>query len=321
MPFNIEPLDASASEENITILLGRNILLKILEDPAAEALLEDSLVEKLVSVQNLCSEKNVNLIQSVLKTDVYQELSKSDDWLGKLYDFEDIDQFESSIERLRKERRLSWEAAEKKVGLRWLQSRERKLVKLEAEIKKEMGLEVLEPEVLIVCPRCENLAGIGEFKGALKCEECRKVIVRDKARRMHVHCVAEPIRTVWKSGLWFEAYFARLLRRLDWKTWVKVHIMGASGVSHEIDILAIKGGNIFVAECKSGKVSRNDVFNFLTKTQDLKVNMGLLVLLGKLPEPDTEEFVAKNRQLSMIDSIMGLKESQILEKLRQELPA
>lgn len=202
-----------------------------------------------------------------------------------------------------------------------LKAKEKRNLQLEEEIKKIIGLDLLEPAIALICPHCKNVLQIGEFKGTLKCKICEKDVSRSSAKRFPIHQVPEVLKKVWVSGLWLEAYFAKFLRKLNCKTWVKVHIMGASGVPHEIDVLAIKEGNIIVAECKTGKVSRQDVFNFLTKTQDLKVHMGILALLESLPEPETKDFVKKNRLLHLIDNMKSKKDDQVLSDLKSVVPA
>jgi len=107
---------------------------------------------------------------------------------------------------------------------------------------------------------------------------------RKDVERVPIHRIAEPVKRLWVKDFWFEAYMAKLFEKLGWTTWTAVHIMGSSGVPHEIDVLARKESNVVVVECKTGDVSRNHVFTFLTKTQDLKVNLGILALMRALPE-------------------------------------
>jgi hypothetical protein len=67
MPIHIEQLDSS--EDNVTLLLGRNILLKIVEDQASKSLLKSPLVEELIAVKGLCNTKTVKSIEDLLAAD------------------------------------------------------------------------------------------------------------------------------------------------------------------------------------------------------------------------------------------------------------
>lgn len=112
---------------------------------------------------------------------------------------------------------------------------------------------------------------------------------------------------------------ARLLRKLGYKTWTGVHVMGASGILHEIDVLAIRKGTVLNVECKTGKVSRNAVFNFCTKVGDLKSHVSILALIQKLPESETREFVKKNPAIIRLEDMGKRRESEIVNYLKGRL--
>jgi hypothetical protein len=152
-----------------------------------------------------------------------------------------------------------------------------------------------------------------------KCLSCNETIGEEQIERIPISKIPDEIKTLWRSNLWFEAYFANLLRRLNFQTWVGIHAMGASGILHEIDILAIRRGVVIVGECKTGKVSRNDVFNFCTKISDLKAHVSILALIKELPEPETREFVRRNPAIIRLENMGKRKEEEILHELDQRL--
>jgi hypothetical protein len=314
--MRIIELDKTASDSNVTLLLGSNILLKMFEDSESESLLKEITVKKLLNVENLTDDKTVNALDALLRTPgLTQVTTPSRDmtptwsmisWgsvLEKSY-FEMIDD-NTELEM---------------VSSDVLERREKELLENEREVKELTGIQFLEPTVALLCPSCRRLLYIGEFRGTRTCPECKQDISRADATRLPIHKVPDTLRKAWEAGSWFEAYFAKLLRKLDWKTWTRVHIMGSSGVPHEIDALAVKSDNVIVCECKTGKTTRNDVFTFLTKTQDLKVQMGILSILGKLPETETRDFIRKNRLLFLLEDMREMKDGEIVEKLRQGLP-
>src|SRR3989337_1486492 len=71
MPFHIEELDSSAREENPTIILGKNILIKIVEDSNKQAFLKNRLVKKLLSIPDLCNDDTRQLIENLLIHEAY----------------------------------------------------------------------------------------------------------------------------------------------------------------------------------------------------------------------------------------------------------
>jgi Holliday junction resolvase/predicted RNA-binding Zn-ribbon protein involved in translation (DUF1610 family) len=330
MPIYIEQLDSSASEENVTLLLGSNILLKITENAEAKSLMAAPLVEKLTSTKDLCSQRTVDALRRLMDEDENYLLPSYFQQASWRYTANRLRNLavplNLALSTRKLDEKLNYELTSHyhfmrsgSSAKRTLQKHEKSILELEEHLRKLTGLELLIPSVVIVCPFCKSVVKSGEFKGTLPCPNCTKEMTRSQAKRLPTHAVAESIKKVWDTGLWFEAYFARLLRNLGWKTWVNVYMMGSSGVSHEIDTLAIKEGNIIVVECKTGKVTRNDVFNFLTKAQDLKAHTGVLALLGELPEKETRDFVKKNRLLAPLENMRSLKESETLERLKAAL--
>jgi len=340
MPIKIEPLDSSATEENITLILGKNILLKIIEDPEKQRLLENKVVKQLISITNLCHEDIRLLIE---------ELALFEDSIIRTYQVEPI-----PIEAIREpsslkpgETEISQETKEALISISsemqdsmkeygrvildqisnlWRKTGEEIVKKayestasLGEDIKKKTGFEILVPSNILLCPNCKLILSLEEFSGSKVCNLCKNEITRKQAERINVDRINPEVKKVLKKNLWFEAYLARLLRRLGCKIWTSVHVMGASGILHEVDVLAIRKGTVLVAECKTGKVSRNDVFNFCTKVGDLKSHVSILALINELPEPQTREFVKKNPAIVTVENMGKMKEAEILSELRDRL--
>ena len=144
---------------------------------------------------------------------------------------------------------------------------------------------------------------------------CNKEI--GEVERIPIYKVRENIKKIWFNNLWFEAYLGKLLEKLGWKTWVGVYVMGALGVPHQIDVLGIRQskGIVLAVECKTGKFSRNDVFNFCTKIGDIKAHIAILALLEELPDPATREFVKKNPAIIRLENMKNIDEKEIFSKL------
>ncbi len=213
------------------------------------------------------------------------------------------------------------------------------------------NLQILEPTVMLQCPKCtspiiappakgsapldafdyrnlyqlidEHREGggvvFGEVMGQIKCFICGNVFGRKDALRIHIHKVKDSIAKVWNKNVWLEDYVARLLKEVGWQTWSHVNVLGASGLRHEIDVLGVKGSNVLISECKTGQVTRQQVFNFWTKVYDLRSHVSLLALVGKLPEPETREFVTKNPSMALLEGLGEMKRQDIREVLSKSI--
>lgn len=141
-------------------------------------------------------------------------------------------------------------------------------------------------------------------------------VSRVTATRLLIHDVDPDLAQAWQQNLWFEEYVAGLLWSLEWKIWTHVHVLGMSGILHEIDVLAIKKSFIICVECKTGKVAREDVFNFSIKMSDLKAHIGVLAFLRQLPEPETRKFVQKNPGLVVLENLGEKQKAGILDEIK-----
>jgi RNase P subunit RPR2 len=342
---------------NIKIIHERNILLKIVEDEHLNALLNENAVKRLLSIPNLCHNEVRMLIDNLMRleatltmpkfvrgflrfgrkvealqelsnvfTDLFKNLKKSEyyqilekDIMGSLEKgfkerFEKMSSEDEENLRINLLSSLGVVVTEKQ-----LLREDRKLVSIEKKIKEKNGSEILVPFQVLICPNCNVVLSTEEYKTSKKCAMCHKSIRRNKAKMVYVHGVPQPVKEVWSRNLWFEAFIGKLLRKLKWKTYLHVLVLGSSGIFHEVDILAIKKGTVLVSECKTGKVKRQDVFNFWAKVTDLKAHMGLLVLLQGLPESETRRFIEKNPMIISLEKVRELKEDQIIDKLMKRL--
>jgi len=350
MPIRWEILDSSTKEEDITVILGKNILMKIIEDPNKQSLLKNDVVKKFVSIPNLCNDDIRRIIDKLIEQETYltapslvktlmQEKDKLEALEPVLHLLEQIMApikeakfFKALEESALREDKLVEKLLEQKdllpdlmfrikgkIDKKQLSEYEKKILSIGKEIEEKTGFKILVPSTLFVCPKCKAILFSQEISNK-KCLSCNEEISEENAERISIYKIPDEIRNVWLSNLWFEAYFAGLLRKLGCKTWISVHAMGASGVLHQVDVLAItKNGTVLVCECKTGKVSRDKVFNFCTKVADLKAHISVLALIRGLPEPETREFVKKNPAIIRLENIGKMKEVDIVTDLEHRL--
>ena len=355
MSISIIPLDSIVAKESITILIGKNILLEIIKDPVMQTLLDDKLVKRFVEAPNLCHDDVRFLINELFKEEV---LMGAPNFAMSLFEISQSPEFEVFVSITKKMesffqnlvnsefQKTIWQEFEKiikakfdkmpkeemesfkadflrrtigKADMKAVQNGNQKIISIGEKIQEKTGVDILVPSSLLLCPKCEVILSIGEFRGSKKCYICSQSVKRESMERIPINQVHDKIREIWRRNIWFEAYMARLLRRLGFQTWTSVHVMGASGILHEVDVLAIRKGTVLMCECKTGKISRNDVFNFYTKLGDLKAHFSVLALVGELPEPETREFVKKNPTIVSLENMGKMMESEILKHLGRKL--
>jgi rubrerythrin len=350
MPFRVIPLDASyVNKEDIVIVLGRDIILGIIENPQSRALLEKESVKKLVSTVDLPRDDIRLLIDKLMTQDAYifspSLARKLLDAKGELQKLEPTirtlnEMFQSVInskfaktytrrmqksialeEEMPKELvpdllfRVKGEADEKQI-----RAYEKELQLTDQELRAKIGFSLVVPSTLFVCPKCHVIVYAKEINEG-KCVICGKELSIKTLKRISVYHVSDEIKEVWNSKLWFEAYLAELLKKIGFRTWVHVNVMGASGILHEIDVLAInrKNRTVIACECKTGKVSRGEIFNFCTKTDDLKSHISILALLGELPDPETRRFIQRKPAVIRLEKMGQISQHDALAELRQRL--
>lgn len=345
----IEWLDSSAKKENPTIIIGKNILLKIIEDEKKQVLLNDPVVKEFVTIPNLPNNSTGLMVDKLIDQDVYldtppllrnilankdefeQSMKKMEVFL-KLFQPLVESQFAKGYEEVIKvEEEKIKEMAENKelrqdlmfrvkgqVDEKFVSTYEKNLLSISEQFEERTGVKIIVPSNLFICPKCNTHLWDREIDDK-KCLSCNSPINQSNIKRIPIYRVHEGIKNIWKSGLWFEAYLGSILQKLGYKTWIGVHVMGASGILHEIDVVAIRDGTLIVCECKTGKISRNDVFNFYTKSGDTKAHISILALIGSFPDTQTRDFVKRNPAIIRLENMGTMDASEVLSELKHRL--
>ena len=341
-------LDSSAKEENPTIIIGKTILLKIIENEKTQSLLKDPVVKKFVNIKNLSHETTRQLISNLIEEeakfsapnfvkklmaqkDALEALAKSIEPIEKLFEpikntqlfksLQDITPKDEITEGLMKNKKISQDFMFRvtgKIDENIVNDYEKRMLTLNKKLKKNSGVSLITTSTLFLCPKCNIVLATHEFTNN-HCLICDSDYGEEQLKRIPIFRVPDKIKKVWSSNLWFESYTAGLLRKLGFKTWTGIHVMGASGILHEIDVLAIKDGSLIVCECKTGNISRQNVFNFITKANDLKAHVSILALIGELPEPHTRQFVRRNPAIIRLEKMGKMEETDILTDIENRL--
>ena len=377
VPFKTHELDSSLKEEEATIIIGKNIILKLVEGLDQNALFKDPYVRLFLKTPDLTYKDTIKKINRLVEIDyrldtlAYQEsflgFAQSlffDPHVRKKFLGEKADrEFEESMKKSMKEvkiekslrdfskllkelKRMSEEEIDRfseamsmiftklpeayfEFVKKTIEESNKQSIKIEKSLKtKNDKLELLRSIAVPFCPHCRKSLFLGDtsryglIKGSVKCRSCRKKVTNKNVTYLYMNRLHPSLLKVWNRGIWLEEYFASILRKLGWReTWTHVYVLGASGVRHEIDVLGIKGSRVCLVECKTGKVSRADVFNFWTKVFDIRSHISLFVSLEEMPDPETRRFLQNNPSIILLEKIEEKHVNELIEELRNSIIA
>ncbi|MGO9643772.1 MAG: hypothetical protein ACLPY5_03375 [Candidatus Bathyarchaeia archaeon] len=341
MPITDIPLDEVVRKENGIILHGKNRLLKVVEDYDVKQFLSQKDLHELLSTRDICGKGFREIMDELIETE----------WQGGT-GLERASGRSWSTRRLLKSKMTRERGVGRKI-VGELESSIQKLQKLpglEQKIKRfNKNLRVLDPVVLVSCPKCripinvkegsEELSSKrdeirfwvpffrssklhvlkGELRRSVRCEFCGNIVTKANAKRTNLPTIKRNIRLCWESGLWLEEYFSRLLTDLGWRTWPHVQVQGSSGVRYEVDVLGVKGSSILVCQCKSGSVSNQFLSNFSTKIYDIRPQVSILASTERLPKSAMRETVAKDPSMILLEKIGEKGKKHIMNQLRSRI--
>lgn len=186
------------------------------------------------------------------------------------------------------------------------------------EIKSLVDCGVLSPLIRLVCPNCKQSSpGFSvsivweELEGKIFCSHCGTPY--DLKKQLEAFSVDENARQALGQGLWLEEFVADVLTNLGC---VKVQV-GVIVDTLEIDVIAIRHGEIILAECKAGDVNFTDLTIFSHKVRAIDPDRAVIITTSKvLPNAKKEIESIKNREKKEIMQIEG-KLKNIREKLRK----
>ena len=300
MAITIEQLDDDAKNNDITILVRKDLILKFV--PGRSVLDSEEALQKLIKIHNLLSSDILDKTKELVKLseEISQGLSRSIELQEnfakhKIFRPIIIKQFEKIKKNITK--------------------KGKRVKKLEEEI----GLFLAKDYHLHFCPKCKSYQADSPESLPLNCKFCGQKMKWGKP--FIFTRFLDTKTTAYLHGLWLEDYIAKLLRVKGWRTWCHGLVMGSSGIYHPIDVLAInpKDGLVLVAECKSGAIKGKDIFNFSAQYLDIKSNYGFCFSLKELSDPRGRDYMKKTPGLYLLDNLEGLSDEEIIKKISEHL--
>lgn len=290
---NILQLTVKYNNELITTFFHKEFSFRIQENNLKTVRIVKDLSEQIKAKKNLLTEGNFTKIKRVLELD---EGIKSS--------------ITTSSKDTKKSTKDEFGDLEDKIG-----KRSGEIEKIE----RKLGLVFLRNDKIPYCENCysyrrgQTLVKAGTITLSLTqtpiCSICNNQMLKNKRIRYLPGTVSH-----YLLGGWLEDYIANLLERLGWSTWTSIYIVGASGVSFEIDILAIKNGYMMIGECKSGKIKQEHLTNFLSKFNEIRSHYAFFFSLASV-EKTMETMVEKNPAFHLIQG--NLNDNKILKELQK----
>jgi len=305
MSLNIEQLDNSSKEENITILVGKSLVLKYI--PGKSILDSKKALQDLINTPDLLPGDIIKKVQNI------RSLSE-----GISSNLVDSMTFQ---ERFGKMMRAREGKAFKEIAYKSLEGLRKDIVRKSSKIKKieeEVNLYIPEFHHLYFCNNCKGYLADSVESMPDECKGCGQKV---KQKKPTLAKFLDKRVTDYLNGLWFEDYIAKLLRSIGWKTWCHGSVMGSTGICYPIDILAIDSvGKVLVGECKSGvNVKSKDVLNFSAKYFDIKSNYGFFFSLKELRDSTIKDYMDRTPGLCLIDGLEVLSDGEISKNIKERI--
>jgi hypothetical protein len=302
MSLTIEQLDGSALTENVTVILGKYLIIKYI--PRQSILDSHPGLKQLISTTDLL--KNVELTANIKKL-----VSLSKQFKELVSDnIKSRDRFiiPKSAERKNK--------AFKNFLYKSFNDKREKMLSKADEIKdldRQIGFNFSELGVLFYCDDCHSYLGNSEVSLPSNCPLCDKVPNLSNGKTVSI--LNAPV-LAYLNGLWFEDYVAKILNNNGWAARCHGKIMGASGNLFPIDILAInQAGLVMIVECKTGNVGGKDIMRLAAINGDIKNSYGVFISQKVVEGIEEVNFLKRKPDMQFVDGIEGLSDDGVFQKI------
>jgi len=166
------------------------------------------------------------------------------------------------------------------------------------EEEKNIELLILSSTNIHFCKKCARIISIDKFnRRTCFCGE--KITKISQVKQIPIHHFNPKLINFLDRNYWLEYGVDYLLRRNNLQTLVGYHVLGHSGVWHEIDNIADSKleNHRFFCECKNAEVTVNDIFVFSGKMIDVGCTRGYIFTTS---DKGSNEIVRLARSKNMV---------------------
>jgi len=182
-------------------------------------------------------------------------------------------------------------------------------------LKNKTKLKIFNQSVLYYCKECSSLIEKDEFKS--KNCSCGKRITKVSDTEKQTAAQVNPeVEIFFKNNMWLEYGVELLFKQKNYQTECGVYILGSSGVSHEIDIVAERESDYIrtIGECKNKEIQIDDIFKLSGKMQDTGCNYGYIFSTGVMQSDDVYR-LAISRNIKIIEKVLEKTTKEMQDKI------
>lgn len=297
---------AGIEKEDFSLLVGKAVLLKFTEQPSP--LDRSGSLRRLLSSRDLLlDEEKLGALSSLLEANAELQAALTAS-IRRRSLIQSTEGIEPKLLDLYKRRLTGY----------------KELVKISSDtirkIQNELKLYLAQPQDLYFCKKCDAYLGPIDETLPNKCQACQEPATGKANSTTSFRLIDDGMHN-YLQGSWVQDYVARLLRKAGWKIWTECLVMGASGVSHQIDLLAVHEatGRVMIAECKTQAVS-DHAFQLITQFADIQPGFALLISRNPMNECDGKSLIQKKPGLKLIE-LAGKSDAEISSILTGYLDA
>ncbi|MFA5771117.1 MAG: hypothetical protein WC974_00065 [Thermoplasmata archaeon] len=203
---------------------------------------------------------------------------------------------------------------------------QKKVVKLSNEIqdsisdfeeRRHIDLSILSSTTVHVCKDCAKIISLNKFKRCI-CTCGKKISDISQVKRIPINHFNDKLIRFLEMNYWLEHGVDYLLRRKNFQTLVGYHVLGHSGVWHEIDNIADSRSENYrvFCECKNAEVTVNDIFVFFGKMNDIGCTRGYVFTTSKDVSVEIAR-LARSKNIDIVSDVLTREVQSLLKDIRE----
>lgn len=185
------------------------------------------------------------------------------------------------------------------------------------EKKHKNKLNILESLNLYVCSDCKKIIFKDRFC-SMTCDCGKKIENPSDCNNITIYMLGKNIINFIENSMWLEHGIDYLLRKKNFNTLCGFHILGHSGIWHEVDNVAEMKSDILriFCECKDKNIAVNEVFVFAGKMVDIGCTRGYMFTTS-LNTSEEVKHLARSKNITIIEQVLEKDDKKIIKEIKE----
>lgn len=185
------------------------------------------------------------------------------------------------------------------------------------EEKRRIDLAMLSSTTVHFCKKCAEIISLNRFKRRV-CTCGEKISKISQIKQIPINHFNDRFINFLEQNYWFEHGVDYLLKRKNLQTLVGYHVLGHSGVWHEIDNIAESNNENyrFFCECKNAEVTVKDVFVFSGKMIDAGCSRGYIFTTSKEVSNKIVR-LARSKNIDIVKEVLTKEVKTLLKEIKE----